>query len=441
MTVIDFHSPVHPAAVHSAAVHPAAVHPAALRARPAPDRLPAPAAPLRAHPARVFTPELRLADKPAGVVLRVIRRSGLVLRDEIVAQTTFSAATVNRQVTALIEAGLVRERADRAASGLVGRPRLPLEIDPRGPLALGIHIGYRVISITLHDVTAKVVGAIQVPTPEEGDPGQTLAVIATSTRRFLARWDGRAVLGAGIAIGGRVDEQGVVLDHPRLGWRGVALGERLSGAIGLPVTVAPHVEAMAAAELHLTAEGAAKESALYFYARETVGVALAVHGAVHSPRSGPHTIGHLPTRNATLLDPERTGRLSDAVTDTALVRAAGGLGLTARTPVDVHRLAAAGDAGAAGLVAERGRLLGEAAALVADIFNPDRLVLGGQGFTDYPAILPHVSTALKSASQTIGREVRVTGAAGRVQQQAAGAVALDGVYTDPVGAVARVRGQ
>jgi hypothetical protein len=248
MTVIDFHTP------HTARGAHAAVRPAT-------------AVPVRAYAPRVFAPQLRLADKPAGVVLRVIRRGGLVLRDEIVAQTTFSAATVNRQVTALIDAGLVRERADRAASGVVGRPRLPLEIDPTGPLTLGIHIGYRVISITMHDITAKVVGAIQVPTPEGADAGETLAVIATSARRFLARWDGRTVLGAGVAVGGRVDERGVVLDHPRLGWQGVAVGERLSGAIGLPVTVAPHVEAMAAAELHLSQEGAAKESTLYFYAR------------------------------------------------------------------------------------------------------------------------------------------------------------------------------
>ncbi|MGV7750404.1 MarR family transcriptional regulator, partial [Mycobacterium kansasii] len=75
-----------------------------------------------AAPARVFAPQLRVSEKPAAAVLRVIRRGGLVLRDEIVRETQLSAATVNRQVTALIEAGLVRERADRAASGVVGRP-------------------------------------------------------------------------------------------------------------------------------------------------------------------------------------------------------------------------------------------------------------------------------------------------------------------------------
>ncbi|GAA4397799.1 ROK family transcriptional regulator [Tsukamurella soli] len=391
----------------------------------------------------MFAPQLRVADKPAAAVLRVIRRGGLVLRDEIARETGLSAATVNRQVTALIEAGLVHERADRAASGVVGRPRLPLEIDPDGPLALGIHIGFRVSTITMHDVSGKTVGAIQIPTPASTDPGEVLSVVATSARRFLTRWGGRSILGAGVAIGGRVDDRGVVVDHPRLKWSGVALGERLSGAIGLPVTVAPHVEAMAAAELHLSPELESQGSTLYFYGRETVGVALALHGAVHAPKSGPHTIGHLPIRGADLLDTHRTGRLEDAVTDTAFVDAAVAAGLTARTPADVHKIAEQGpdtaDGGIAhALIAERGRLLGEAVALVADIFNPDRVILGGQAFTDYPAILPEVSRALKATSAEPGREVRVTSAAARVQQQAAGAVALDGVYTDPLGAVARI---
>ncbi|CAM3966454.1 ROK family transcriptional regulator [Tsukamurella ocularis] len=370
-------------------------------------------------------------------MLRVIRRGGLVLRDEIVRETQLSAATVNRQVTALIEAGLVRERADRAASGVVGRPRLPLEVDPNGPVALGIHIGFRVSTVTMHDVAGKVIGAIQIPTPESGESGEVLSVIATSARRFLARWDGRTVLGAGVAIGGRVDDRGIVADHPRLGWKDVALGERLSGAIGLPVTVAPHVEAMAAAELHLSEEYESQGSTLYFYGRETVGVALALHGAVHSPKSGPHTIGHLPTRNVELLDPKRTGRLEDAVTDTAVVDAARAQKLPVRTIADLHKLADGGNETARAIVAERGRVLGEAAALVADIFNPDRLILGGQAFTDHTAILPHVSAALKATSAEPGRSVRVSGAGGRVQQQAAGAAALDGVYTDPLGAVSR----
>ncbi len=440
MTVVDFDT--RPTSTHSAAPRPAVSRPAGPRSggpHPTASRTPAPR-PSTAP--RVFAPQLRVADKPAAAVLRVIRRGGLVLRDEIVKETQLSAATVNRQVTALIEAGLVRERADRAASGVVGRPRLPLEIDPDGPVALGIHIGFRVSTITMHDVAGKVVGAIQIPTPSSSDPTEVLSVVATSARRFLTRFENRTVLGAGIAIGGRVDERGVVLDHPRLKWSGVALGERLSGAIGLPVTVAPHVEAMAAAELHLSPELESQGSTLYFYGRETVGVALALHGAVHAPKSGPHTIGHLPIRGAELLDPRRTGRLEDAVTDTAFVEAAVAAGLDVQAAGDVHKLAAAHPETPQGivahaLIAERGRLLGEAVALVADIFNPDRVILGGQAFTDFPGILPEVSRALKATSAEPGREVRVTGAAGRVQQQAAGAVALDGVYTDPLGAVAR----
>ncbi|MGW4249454.1 hypothetical protein ACWELQ_44055, partial [Nocardia sp. NPDC004722] len=80
------------------------------------------AATARLAPARpAVPPELRITDNPAAAVLRAATR-GPIFRD-IAAQTTgLSIATVNRQVSALLSTGLLRERADLTASGAVGRP-------------------------------------------------------------------------------------------------------------------------------------------------------------------------------------------------------------------------------------------------------------------------------------------------------------------------------
>ncbi|WP_348733747.1 MarR family transcriptional regulator, partial [uncultured Mycolicibacterium sp.] len=64
----------------------------------------APAAPL------VVAPRLGIADTAAAAVLAVIRRRGPITRDVIVKVTSLSAATVNRQVGTLIDAGLLQER-------------------------------------------------------------------------------------------------------------------------------------------------------------------------------------------------------------------------------------------------------------------------------------------------------------------------------------------
>lgn len=108
----------------------------------------------------VALPSLRLSDHPAAAVLRVARLQGPVFRDQVVAASGLSSATVNRQVVGLLESGLLRERADLSPSGALGRPRLPVEVNRRAFLTVGIHIGFRVTPITTHDLTGRILGAI-----------------------------------------------------------------------------------------------------------------------------------------------------------------------------------------------------------------------------------------------------------------------------------------
>src|SRR5690606_26230743 len=79
-------------------------------------------------PRPVVAPELRVSDNPAAAVLRAAT-GGPVSRDNAARTTGLSIATVNRQVSALLAAGLLRERPDLTTPGAVGRPRVPFEVD------------------------------------------------------------------------------------------------------------------------------------------------------------------------------------------------------------------------------------------------------------------------------------------------------------------------
>ncbi len=386
-----------------------------------------------ARPA-ITTPKLAISDKPAAAVLRIARLRGPIFRDDAAAATGLSVSTVNRQVSALLAGGLLRERADLTPPGAIGRPRLPFELNHGAYLTLGIHIGFKTTSITTHDLFHRVVGAISIATPTPEDPVASLTAIGLSARAFLDRWRGKHVLGAGVAIGGHVGPRGVV-DHPRLGWHGAPVGDAIARALGVPVAVASHVEAMAAAELLLGADSG-RGSFLYVYAREMVGIAFAVDGSVYHPAGGPPVIGHFPVGATTLLDPYRTGQLEGSVSDTGIVAAARYAGLDVADVADVHAAAKSGDETARTLLIERAEALGRAVAFVSDIFNPDHIVLGGQAFTDAPWTLPHLSRTVSTTSVVGGRDVRVSRTASTVQQQAAGAVSLDAVYSDPIGTLA-----
>ena len=107
--------------------------------------------PLRARH-HIVAPSLRIGDVAAAAVFGAARLRGPIARDAIAQVTSLSIATVNRQVTALLDAGLLRERADLAVSGAIGRPRVPVEVNHEPFLTLGVHIGARTTSIVATDL-------------------------------------------------------------------------------------------------------------------------------------------------------------------------------------------------------------------------------------------------------------------------------------------------
>jgi predicted NBD/HSP70 family sugar kinase len=399
----------------------------------------------------IVAPSLRVAEAAAASVFGAARLRGPIARDVIAKTTGLSIATVNRQVTALLGAGVLRERADLAVSGAIGRPRVPVEVNHEPYLTLGLHIGARTTSIVATDLLGRTLDVVETPTPR-GPQDAALAALAESARRYLSRWHRRRPLAIGVAAGGVTDSATGHLDHARLGWVDAPVGPVLGETLGLPVSLASHVDAMAGAELLLGSRGVAPVPGLnvaasaapggtsvYVYARETVGYALSIGGRVHTPESGPGTIAALPVQSALL---GGTGRLESTVSDEAVLTAARKGGIIpaegpASTIAAVLRAARRGDERAADLLAERARVLGDAVALLRDMLNPDDVVVGGQAFTEYPEGMALVEAAFTQRSVLAPRAIRVTAFGNRVQEAGAGVVSLGGLYADPVGAMRR----
>jgi predicted NBD/HSP70 family sugar kinase len=397
----------------------------------------------------IVAPSLRIGDGAAAGVFAAARLRGPIARDVIAQVTSLSIATVNRQVTALLDAGLLRERADLAVSGAIGRPRVPVEVNHEPFLTLGVHIGARTTSIVATDLFGRTLDVVETPTPR-GPQGPALASLAGSAQRYLSRWHRRRALWVGVAIGGGVDGVAGLVDHHRLGWTQAPVGPVLAETLGLPVSVAAHVDAMAGAELLLGMRRFAHPitaqppgTSLYVYARETVGYALAIGGRVHSPASGPGTIANLPATSELL---GGSGRLESTVSDEAVLAAARRLeiipgesfaGSAGATMTAVLRAARQGSDRARDLLAERARVLGEAVALLRDLLNPDDLVVGGQAFTEYPEGMELVEAAYAQRSELPARGIRVSAFGNRVQEAGAGIVSLSGLYADPLAAMRR----
>jgi predicted NBD/HSP70 family sugar kinase len=374
------------------------------------------------------------ADRPrdsAGAVLRAILDHGPVARSSIARATRLSAASVSGLVTSLVHEGLAREVPEAAGPPGAGRPHVPVDIDPDSAGVIGVHIAVPHTTVARLDLRGRVIEQRQEPHGHR-DPASVLAALGPRIRR-LAR--GHRILGLGVATGGWVDAvNGVLVEHHLLGWRKVPLAAVLADATGLPVSVDSNSRALLKAEqLFGGAAPQARRSAVHLFVGNVVDVAFAANGVVHrGPRSAAGAVAHLAIEGCDAVCAcGRTGCLQAAVSDRTLLHRSG--------KPDIHALveaASRGEAEAMSLLLERARLVGRAAGLLLDLFDPEVLVVAEAGVNRMPGLIAALHA---EAGRDAAAIVRRTSFPGSVLASAGGAVALDRVYAAPLIPVEHLR--
>ena len=398
-----------------------------------------PAAPSVLSAPRTISPTaaFRLPTSPAARLHHQIRLQWPVTRPELAASTGLSQPTVARGVTALIDAGLIEERADLITGTGAGRPRTPLAPAKSPWLHVGAHLGLRTTHVAIFDTVGRVLRETDLDLPLDAlSPEEAIDSIVAGIHR-LRTGIARPLRTVGAALSGHVAADGTVTSRS-YGWGPTDLVGMLYDGLGLPALAAPDVAAMAASELAANplkstradgsgVDGGRLPTSLYFYARELIGVAWTVDGAVHRPAHGDGSIGHLRPADSDLLG---GATLREAVGATGVLAAAREHGIRADSFAE---LVAAGETNAAAraILDERARLLGLAVSNVADIVDPAHVILAGAAFTADAAGLRVAARAIAETSP-VRRDIRVSRARGTITRDAARAVALDPLHTDPL---------
>ena len=240
-------------------------------------------------------------------------------------------------------------------------------------------------------------------TPREGADA-IIAAIAASARESLVRAAvaPRDVIAAGCSSPGPLDHlSGVVHETPNLvGFRAIALAERLSAALATKVFLDRDTCMAAIAEGTVGAARGAKD---FVYVTVSTGLGGAIVSGGRMLRGATNTggeIGHWPV--AFQLDPAR--RSDDGVPRCGCgsygcpeAFAAGGKIAEAYGTADaaeVFRAASGGDARARGIVTLAERALEGLAVGLVDVFNPTLIVVGGSIAEHQPA---HVLDPMRRA--------------------------------------------
>ena len=216
------------------------------------------------------------------VILDAVRRApGGVSRVEVAGSTGLSAQTVTNIVRRLISEGLVVE-AGTVANG-VGKPRTILQLEPRGRVAVGVHLDPSVITIVLLDLSGAVISHRTLQTTSTAAAPKTVRRIVRGVTSLIegSGIDPSRVMGVGIAAPGPIDMvSGVVLNPPLLpGWHDVPIRDELADALGLPVILEKDVTAAAVAELWTDTAGE-RNDMVFFYCGTGIGAGLVSRGEV-----------------------------------------------------------------------------------------------------------------------------------------------------------------
>lgn len=356
--------------------------------------------------------DVRVANR--AVVLRHVRVHAPCSRADIAARTGLNKATVSSLVGELIERRLVRETG--LTENRIGRPATMLVLDGEPYAALGLQVGADELAAVAVDLGGnRLLTWRRAFAAPAATPAETVRALAALARRATARvaGEGRAVLGLTVGVPGLVDAAGCVPLSPALGWRDVPLADQLRAALRDPdFTVAVDNEAnlAALAEQRHGAQAGATDL-VHLTGGAGIGGGAIVDGRLlRGSRGFAGEIGHLcldPTGPACACG--RSGCLEALVGLPAVVRrllpdtAEDGPVTDFLPELDrLKALAGQDDPTVRAGLAETGRHLGHAVAVLADLLNPEAVLVGGHLATLGPWLLPAARAEL--AARTLAPE-------------------------------------
>jgi predicted NBD/HSP70 family sugar kinase len=366
-----------------------------------------------------------------GRVIDALREHGMISRAEIARRTGLSRSTVSSLVSELQSDGLVVEREEPGAAHgeQGGRPPILLAFDASAGAALGIDFGHSHVRVAVSDLSSNILAERAAPMDidHEAHEGLDVALELIGEALDEAGVERSRVIGAGLGLPGPVDQTDGVIGSSAIlpGWVGVAAGEEMRRRLDMPVSVDNDANLGALAELsHGAGRGAT--DLVYLKVSSGIGAGLILGGRLHRGAGGvAGELGHM------LVAPEgavcrcgNRGCLETAASTGALLdmlrRSHGEL-----TVAEMLRLAGDGDLGCRRVIADAGRVIGSAVAVVLNLLNPQRLVVGGDLAEAGDLLLDGVRSSVRLAALPAAADAAavVAGVLGE-RAQVLGALAL-----------------
>ena len=327
-------------------------------------------------------------------VIRLIRDHGVLSQTQIAEMTGLSKAAVSVLIREFLGVGLI-EPAGSGESQIGPKPRL-LRFCGDYRYVIGVDLSVPEYRAALVDLRGRFLEPPVSGTAPQDEDGLLSSICATIDALLArARERGVVVGGIGIAAPGLVDHRkGAIHRSTALKVTDMPLQAELERRYGLPVRVDGDVNVRLMAEESRHQEDWSSLSVIYVYVGAGIGAGLWLNGGAYRGRSGlAGEIGHIPVVpggpacvcgcRGCLQAVASWHRLPERARELGFDgRVDGGSGLA---PVDVVKAAYDGHPSAQKACAELAEYLGIGLAILANILNPDLIVIGGD-IAEFPAV-------------------------------------------------------
>jgi predicted NBD/HSP70 family sugar kinase len=366
-------------------------------------------------------------------VFGVLAETGAVSRADLARRTSLAASTVSAVIGELQAAGLVTEPeagGDPRPPGAMGRPPVLVAMHRNAGVAIGLDFGKRHVRVVLSDLAHEILAERHDELDADLPAGAAIAHATGLVDGVLAEAGAGLddVVGIGMGLPGPVHgPTGELGDSTILpGWVGVRAAEAMSEALGRPVEVENDANLGALSEW-MWGAGRGAENMAYLKVATGIGAGFIIRGRPYTGTSGTAgEIGH------TVIDPSgpicRCGNRGclETVAGSAAMLAA--LRDTLGADVTVGEAIACGLDGHTGCVtaiAGAGTAIGTAVATLCNLFNPERIVVGGDLAAAGSLLLDPLRRAVRhGAVRSAADDVSVVGGTLGERAEVLGAVAL-----------------
>lgn len=370
---------------------------------------------------RFFGDQESLRQVNLTAILNYIRQKAPLSRAALAELTGLNKATVTRLIRDLIDHGFVRETGFQSSP--TGRPSIMLEMDPEGGYILGARLDVDGSTIIVTNFSAEVIWRHEIGHNLTDSPQMiqdNLLHLIEMAHNHVPSND-RPILGLGISLPGLVDvSTGTLLFAPNLGWRNVPFKEWLRSHFSFPIYADNEANMAALGESYF---GSARNCDYVLYVNITAGVG---GGIVLNQQILPGTSGLAGEIGHMTIDPSgpkcKCGNYGCWETYIGLpvlfrrVREAISLDQPSLLSDEVlnqinqHNVpllveaAEKGDRAALAAMEETGRYIGIGVANLINVFNPQRVVLGGYLNPAYGVMLPAIRQEVGNRALRWSRE-------------------------------------